>query len=56
MNLAEKIIKYRTEHRLSQKAFADLVETTQSHINRLEKGKPYRATTERRILNVIEKE
>lgn len=56
MNLGEKIIKYRTEHKLSQLAFSVLTGTTQAQISRIEKGVPFRATTERKILDVIEKE
>ncbi len=56
MTLAEKIIKYRTEKGISQLEFANLIYTTQSQVHRLEKGKPYRATTEQRVLNLIEKQ
>lgn len=54
MTLAEKIIKYRTEKGISQLAMAEMIGTSQNQIHRLEKGKPYLATTERRILNLIE--
>ena len=55
LTLAEKIINYRTEHDLSQLEFANLIKTSQNQVWRLEKGKPYRATTEQRVLNLIKK-
>lgn len=53
--LAEKIIEYRAKNKLSQYNFAKLTGLTQMTIFRIEAGMPCQKTTERRILNVIEK-
>lgn len=55
MTLAEKIIRYRTDNRLTQSDFAKLIGITLMTVYRIENSKPCHKITERRILDVIEK-
>ena len=55
VTIAEKMVKYRADNNLSMKKFAEMVGINVNSINAIEKGGSYRRTTERKILDVIEK-
>ena len=55
MTLAEKMVKYRADNKLSMKKFAEMVGINVNSINAIENGGSYRRTTERKILDVIER-
>ena len=54
MNLAQRIVEYRAEHKLTQEKFAELADLERQVIQRIESGKPCRKTTEYKILKVLE--
>lgn len=56
MTLAEKILDYRARNKTSQLNLAKMVGVTQVTIAKIENGGKFHPVTERKILNVIEKE
>jgi DNA-binding XRE family transcriptional regulator len=56
LTLAEKILDYRARNKTSQLNLAKMVGVTQVTIAKIENGGKFHAVTERKILNVIEKE
>ena len=55
MTLAEKMIRYRADNKLSMVKFAEMVGINVNSIVAIENGGKYRKTTERKILDVVEK-